>query len=277
MAANPFVWSCHMIKELFFTTALLAPVLAYGASPTANLSVTIVPPSQGGCLSDSICPAGATWTNVIDEQMSKGYLSSLFSPTGRCGSAGTCVLNGNTWEDNSQALSWSSCCAVISYWNANGAPNNTNNYPGGGEISTYANYGYGYYEIKEIAGTTWSAFWIPGDSGGCPANIGDGAEFDIQENYFGSRLQTNVIYGGYGACMTQQQHTLSGVDPNVVHIYGLDWSPTRGITYYTDGVQVFHLNPPVPANAAPILASAGYVNGNPQQIYWIRYYKGTPE
>jgi hypothetical protein len=33
-----------MIKTLLFVAALLAPVLALGADPTANLSVQVVPP-----------------------------------------------------------------------------------------------------------------------------------------------------------------------------------------------------------------------------------------
>src|SRR6516225_7800474 len=38
-----------MIKKLFFSAALLAPGLAYGGNPTADLSVKIVPPTSAAC------------------------------------------------------------------------------------------------------------------------------------------------------------------------------------------------------------------------------------
>jgi len=40
--------SFNMVKQLIFIAALLAPVLAYGASPAANLAVSVVPAPSGG-------------------------------------------------------------------------------------------------------------------------------------------------------------------------------------------------------------------------------------
>jgi hypothetical protein len=41
-----------------------------------------------GCLPGSICPAGESWTNILDEEMSKGYLSNIW--------VSYCVIRGLT-------------------------------------------------------------------------------------------------------------------------------------------------------------------------------------
>jgi hypothetical protein len=38
-----------MIKQLFFTAALLVPGLTYGGNPSADLSVQVVPSATGSC------------------------------------------------------------------------------------------------------------------------------------------------------------------------------------------------------------------------------------
>ena len=79
-----------MVRHLFFVAALLVPFLAYGASPTANLTVGVVPASSGG---GGNCPS-----TPPPEAQRAGFTTLAYCLDG----AGAKYANANTWFDCNQ-------------------------------------------------------------------------------------------------------------------------------------------------------------------------------
>jgi hypothetical protein len=101
-----------MIKELFFTAALLLPSLAYSANPSGDLSVQVVPPSSNGIA----CDIGPNYIGAIPgPAAAMGFTTCLnfdFTYTGTfsnrvafTNSAGVNVPAGATWQWANQS-SW---------------------------------------------------------------------------------------------------------------------------------------------------------------------------
>jgi hypothetical protein len=88
-----------MIKNLFFTAALLAPGLAYAANPSANLPVQIVPAG-----SNIACDAGPTYTGSVP------------APAGGAGFT-TCALNADFSNSYySKTATWINECGATTPW-----------------------------------------------------------------------------------------------------------------------------------------------------------------
>jgi hypothetical protein len=269
-----------LIKSFFFTTALLAvPGLAYTATPSADLSVTVVPSApHSACLVGSICPPGVAWTNVFDEEMSKGYLSSLFKAVSGDGMGCTCYSDGvHGWSFPGDGT------LTMNGWPAESiSPTGKH---GGITFGTTQVYNTpGYYEIKASAGSDWNGWFSLAGNYNCPStNVP--VEVDFFENTFGhGNVESNMNTGCGG---TNISHL--GTDITGVHVYGVDISTTRGLTSYIDGVAKGNIPySSIPAggictNAAVcgtgLWLQAGGPGGDavPMKVYWMRYYTGVPQ
>src|SRR5215469_8802219 len=102
-----------MIKALFFTAALVAPGLAYGAGPTATLSDQVVdpagpptPPAQATVANFNTCVVCFDWTAP-----SGGVFVNGVAP------AGVSAAQTNTWLDCAGASS-----PILIHVDVGGAP-----------------------------------------------------------------------------------------------------------------------------------------------------------
>jgi hypothetical protein len=88
-----------MIKKLFFTATLLAPCLAYGAGPSADLSVQITPAGSGPPAPAQAQAAGFT-SNVLkaDFTVPGNSWSNPASYVVNCGAAASVANQPSTWH-----------------------------------------------------------------------------------------------------------------------------------------------------------------------------------
>jgi hypothetical protein len=268
-----------MIKSFFLTSALLAPAFAYAATPSADLSINVVPAAHSGCLADSICPPGVTWTVVFDEEMSKGYLSSLWRPLSGDG------LGCNCYSDGTHGWSFpGDGTLTMNGWAAEGVS------PTGkhGGITFQSTQGFGspgYYEMKATVGSDWNGWFSLGNYV-CPATVP--GEMDFVENPLGHGTILAVYHDGTSGCEYDHNVANFGTDISNTHVFGYDVSTTRGLTAYVDGVAQGN----VPFNQIPIglctdrttcgtviWLQAGGPGGDavPMKVYWLRYYTGVPQ
>ena len=268
-----------MIKDFFFASALLAPAFAYAATPSADLSVKVVP-AQSSCLADSICPAGVTWSLVFDEEMSKGYLSSLFGPISRADEGCNC------YSDGVHGFSFpGDGTLTMNGWAAESLPASGGKH-GGITISSTQNYAApGYYEIKASIGSDWNGMFTLGNYV-CPAAVP--GEMDFIENPAANGHLASYYHNGTSGCEYDHVVANEGTDFQNVHVYGFDVSTSRGLTAYVDGVAMGNmpsswLSIGLCTNASvcgtKIWLQAGGPGGDavPMKVYWIRYYTGVPQ
>jgi hypothetical protein len=276
------------MKLLFLAIALLWGMSAYADGPTASLSLTINPTqTASGCLSDSICPPGITYSIALDEEMSKGYLSSAWHFI--IGEPWGC----NCYSDGVDGVSWpGDGTLTINGWPAeNISPLGLH---GGVTILSAQNFSEpGYYEMKAIMGSDWNAFFTVGNYS-CPPMLPD--EMDFVENPTGRGAlyastndgntdngNTDIGCGGEHAGFAYEGNDLTNA-----HIYGFDVSTTRGLTAYVDGVAAGNLPyaylpiglcTDAPVCGQPIALQAGGPGGDgvPMKIYWVRYYTEVPQ
>jgi hypothetical protein len=254
-----------MIKRLLLAAALLISGAAYGANPTANLSVQIVP--AGSAPAGSILPSGHTWTLVArDEFDGPTVNSSMWTHP-----ADGAIVNGGDYINNTLAVSFSNGQMVMTEFPRPGGGEN-----GGGEITSTAKYGHGYYETRIQPGTGWSLFWSLGDNFNCVGDLSQGFEADIYEN-ISSGGQDNVHWGGYGSCHQSSGHQNLGVAPTAFVVVGM-WYQTTGLTFYLNGVQTFNLpcNTPTGTGCDDVMnvkfTVAGLDGSVPFKVDWFRFF-----
>jgi hypothetical protein len=269
-----------LIKSFFLTAALLAPAFAYAATPSADLSVNVVPAAHSGCLSGSTCPAGVTWTPVLDEEMSKGFLSSAWSAVAGDGLGCNCYSDGvHGWSFPGDGT------LTMNGWSAESiSPTGKH---GGITFGTASIYAVpGYYEMKASIGSDWNAFFTTG-AYSCPAVLP--GEMDFVENPLAMAFLASYYHDGNTGC--EFDHTIVGnfgVSLNTVHVFGMDVSTSRGITSYVDGVAKANMPySQIPLGLCtdasvcgrPIWLQAGGPGGDagPMKIYWVRFYTGAPQ
>jgi hypothetical protein len=276
-----------MIKSFFLTSALLAPAFAYAATPSADLSVNVVPAAHTGCLAGSFCPPGLTMTNVLDEEMSKGYLSSQWHALGGGPLGCECFSDGvHGWSFPGDGT------LTMNGWDASGAPGNTSNLPGGITFEAFPYNNPGFYEMKAIVGSDHNGwFTLAGSYGVCPPT--PPGELDYVENVLG-RGPVHTYYSD--SCGTLFDLGTYPTDVTQVHVYGVDSSPTRGITMYLDGVPIGNLPAsyfesilPLCTDGSPnttnrtcgtalwLQAGGPGTSATPMKVYWLRYYTEMPQ
>jgi hypothetical protein len=263
-----------MFKKVLLAGALLAPVLAYGGSPSTDLSVQIVPaasPTPPPTSPTPPAPAQAAGFTTLAENMDF---------TG----ASTSKYNNNTF--NARVLSnWLDCAGASgspALWQNGGGPNPTNRCAysiindGGTEVLdmdfTPADYSNGYlvtnmqqcnaanancsvtfpiakyYEVvMRLTPATLTAF--PNATGGAGAYYGDtwswptaatgGVEVDFAE-FYGNGFVSAGMPGAPNASIPPYNSTLS--NQSQYHTYGLlvtsDGSTDVGSCVYYDGVGI---------------------------------------
>lgn len=107
---------------------------------------------------------------------------------------------------------------------------------------------YGYFEcrcrLQKRTDAWWSAFWIQSPLIGASDDPAEtGTEIDIMECFSSGRIAAhNAFTGGYGSDMKHASvGGLSGLDPDVFHIFGVLWNE-NGYTFYIDGIEDGHID-----------------------------------
>jgi hypothetical protein len=107
-----------MIKQLFFTAALLVPGLAYGANPSADLSVQIVPAGGTACDTGTNAPsipaaaqaAGFTTCALYLDFTKGGYAANTANYINECGATIPHPISGYFVDDsNGNYLGLAAC------------------------------------------------------------------------------------------------------------------------------------------------------------------------
>jgi hypothetical protein len=291
-----------LTKSCFFLiSALFVPALAYAATPSADLSVNVVPaapPPQSGCLSGSICQPGITHTLAFDEEFSKNSISDNWTfvtgyPWGNWGyndgsAHGVTFPGDGTMELNG--------------WDASGIPGNPG-YPGGVTLLTNFNMAApGYYEMKAIIGSAWNGFFTIGNYS-CPAVVPGEMDFvEVGNGNPAGAIDMAWSYGAGsgGACGGTTLKGKISYDNLTEHVWGADVSTTRGLTVYEDGVALAN----IPYDFIPIglclnaatcgqpldIQAGGSTSSSctgancvaastavPFKIWWFRYYTESPQ
>jgi hypothetical protein len=82
-----------MIKQLFFTAALLAPSLAYAGNPSADLTIQIGPPPPPNPVVPAPAAAAGLTTQVLNADFSQPAYSNIANWVDGCGGP----TSGNRW------------------------------------------------------------------------------------------------------------------------------------------------------------------------------------
>ena len=214
-------------------------------------------------------PPGRNWQLVWKDDFTTSYDATLWQNWVN----GTRSANSGSYHDNSKSLAYANGCIQIRNWDASQVAANTNHYPGCGGLATKSNYGPGYFEARMKSGNAWSCFWTQGIGGDCSA-MTDGMECDIAENCCPGTIQNNAHWSGYGSCHQTTGVSLGG-DHSTFYTYGLDWSTTRGTTFYRDGVATMSMPAATANNTAQVRISieSGGDNGNYMEVDYVAYYQ----
>jgi hypothetical protein len=218
---------------VFFGALLLVmPRLAF-ATPSATLSVHVVPAVATGCLSGSICPPG-TWVNDLDEHFTGTSLDSIWM----AGTNNYSVAAGVSNCQVSGALVFNNP-GITLY----GLPyDTTNNAVNGCAVQQPVDQGYstpGYFEMRiklDTASNSWNGgFFEFGPNAGCGGTVAqNGTELDLVETSVSSYY---LHWDGYTTCDQQASTGNWGSVDGQFHVWGVDYGDNNVITFYSDGVQ----------------------------------------
>ena len=264
------------IKTLSFTVALLVPGLAYAGNPSADLTVQIVP----GGLPGSILPPG-NWTLAFNDEFNGTSLDTTFWTSA---TDGTGLFGGQVFVHNSTTVTVSGGeLRLVSFDTPAAGTTGTchpNGCVNGAVISHTFSSAEGYYEARlKSQPADYTAFWGANTSiPNCGAFSG-GFETDIMESFGGSNAQVNTHWSGYGSCHLSSGTGSIFASADTFHVWGVWINATDGVTYYRDGVQIFHLDGPIATAAASPFNLYFHIEGGggnpPFEIDWFRFYRAS--
>ena len=253
-----------MKNKLPFAAALLVPVFAYGANPTADLSVQIVP-AVSGALPGSILPPGK-WMIAFDDEFNG---SSVNYSNWNATPADGANLNGSTQYCSQMATVSNGVLTISDY--------GTIPVPQPGSYTCYLNrpnMGPGYYEARvQFSPAGWQDFWL------C-CNGQNGADYfepDIAEASSPNSAWVGALHYNSGSTAFGPRESFTGF-----HVWGFDWEADSGYTFYVDGVAGLQGNYNNCSAATPcntpttlFLSNGLYHTNQPQtgfQVDWVRVY-----
>jgi len=219
-----------MIKKLFFIAVTLAPCLAYGADPTTNLSVQVVPPGTGLTAPPQAAAQGFT-TNMINADFTTG------STTGQTSVCLTCQpyseVPGYQWYEQFNGLLENAGSNIAYPFNDNGTTvlmiqngaccyGSVKGRSGISRISNYGTYGIkmpfnGYFEVEMRMPEfntipIWVNFWST------DVNAANGSEDGYINNEFDWSGEEHGVGGASSGAML-----LGG---------GLNWNCWQGAQFW---------------------------------------------
>jgi len=124
----------------------------------------------------------------------------------------------------------------------------------------------GHYNAPNCQSGGSDVMW--NGSSNCPPSYAVG--FDCVNDYMGA-----ISHYFSDGC------PVANCNPELGHIWGADWSPTRGLSYYIDGVKIFTIDGTwTPQNClvcqSLILIGRTGIN-TPMRVLWWNYYTGSPQ
>jgi hypothetical protein len=227
-----------VIRTLFFTAMLLLPILAYGANPSADLSVQVVPAGSSGGLPGSILPPG-TWVNDLDEHFSGTSINTNIWNVGinnqpGAGGVSNCQVAGTLVVNNGLTLS--------------PLPNLSDGTANGCSVYTNKIWGTpGYYETRlqtDRGNNVWNGMFFEfGNNGDCAGDFAqNGGEVDLIEAFTAGTGQNSIVYNGYGSCQTVNVFNRTP-SADAYHVWGMDYGDNGALTWYKDGIQIAQFKP----------------------------------